>query len=1051
MTETKFLISYPEVRIVDASAGSGKTYALAHRYVQLLFQKDSRPEVIKTILAITFTNMATREMKERILEFLKKIALDSFPNENEREQLLSKIEMDRTSARRFALQIVNYIIHNYNFFQIQTIDSFIYLLLSGCAFRLGLPANFKLQESFRRLLIYSLDECIDRASKDKKIRDIFYDFLQQYVFIENKENWFPKRDILSLLNSLLYQMNIYGREFRKFEYDAQYVLKGKREIKKLVTQFYNKYASVLNGTFTNSLANFCEQEEEIFDFATMAGKNSRKKTFIYEYPPVKRAVVVPPQLEKDWQELRNKIGKMAAAEAQAVFNCYIDIFRLVYQIFEARAQKEELMFLQELNRKANTLFGEEFSVPEIYYRLATRFQHFLIDEFQDTSGLQWKNLFLMIEEALSSGGTLFYVGDKKQAIYRWRGGEVKLFDHLKEILKDFNVKEERLTVNYRSQREIVEFNNTVFSRENLKRFLVQKFKDNNLSDNFSYNDCQEILDVFSTVCQEYKPENKYGYVKITKIEGEDKEEREQKIRSHLIEIISDITTREFTLSDIAILCRSNDEVENVSNWLLEDGFSVQSEKTLNIKNNPVIKELISFLKFLKSPIDNLSFVTFITGRIFLEATGMDRKQLEKFLLEFNSGSEEKSSEYVYRAFRNKYPEVWNKYLEEFFKSVGFLGTYELVLSIIDKFRILQNFPYYQGFVMHLLELLKEKEEEYSNLEEFLEYYETTEEEVFYLKFSESDAIRVTTIHKAKGLEFPVVIIPFLDLDVKPGRSNDIRSFSYVVSPYEDKLRLLRLDKKYVILSLEIREIYKEEYKHSIIDELNIIYVAFTRAQYELYAFLPCGKRKKNIAADLIPPECWERGEKRIYSREKKKTDEFIFISPCGYKNWFEFLKDESVPRDLLESRQEIERGNILHFILSFISDLSVQDKSQVLEDACAQIKFRYRHVLRLDEYRQLIDRIVDDNAFRKFFYLDGGRVYQEKEIVDSQGLTKRVDRLIIKDNEVWVVEYKTGIPVPEYREQVKGYIDIIRRIYPGYKVRGYILYLDTKIVEEIDG
>ncbi|HDI45724.1 MAG TPA: hypothetical protein ENF60_00115, partial [Candidatus Omnitrophica bacterium] len=248
-----------------------------------------------------------------------------------------------------------------------------------------------------------------------------------------------------------------------------------------------------------------------------------------------------------------------------------------------------------------------------------------------------------------------------------------------------------------------------------------------------------------------------------------------------------------------------------------------------------------------------------------------------------------------------------------------------------------------------------------------------------------------------------------------------------------------------------REIYKEEYKQSIIDELNIIYVAFTRAQYELYAFLPCGKRKKNIAVDLIPPEYWERGNKRIYSRKKKKADEVIFISPCEYKNWFEFLEDESVPRDILKSRQEIERGNILHFILSFISDLSVQEKSQVLEIACNQLKFQYRHISQLNEYKQLIDRIVDDNAFRRFFYLDGGRVYQEKEIVDSQGLTKRIDRLIIKDNEVWVVEYKTGIPLPEYRDQVKEYMDIIKGIYPGYKVRGYILYLDTKIVEEIDG
>ena len=1034
---------------MDASAGSGKTYALAHRYIQLLLQKEASPDAIRTILAITFTNMAAREMKERVLEFLKKIALDFFTDPGERDMIFSKIELDKPFAQIRAQKILDYIIHNYNFFQIQTIDSFVYLLLSGCAFRLGLPANFKLQENYQQLLLYSVDECIEKAARNVELREIIQEFLRQYVYIENKENWFPKRDILRLLQSLFSQMNVYGKDFAKSDWNVSQILERKRAIKNRVREFIQRYSQFLNGTFLNSLKNFCDQEE-VFDLIILTGKNFTKKTFLYDSPPLKKYATPDPELEEEWLKIREEITEIAEAEARTVFNCYINIFELVYRIFESRAQKEELMFLQELNRKAQGLFGRDFQVPEIYYRLAIRFRHFLIDEFQDTSRLQWENLFLMIEDALATGGTLFYVGDKKQAIYRWRGGEVSLFDNIRERLRNYNIKEEQLTTNYRSQKEIVEFNNAVFSIENLERFLHQEFGNSNNLIYFSPRDRSEILEIFETSHQKPRPENKYGYVKMEKIEGEDGDERVQKIKNQLKDIILDVKSRNFDFSDIAILCRSNDEVEMLSGWLMEEGFSVQSEKTLDIRNNSIIKELISLLKFLNSPIDNLSFTAFVTGKIFQKATNMDWRELEQFLFGLTSISGDYGSEYIYRSFRNTYPDLWSQYLEEFFKSVGFLSTYELMLKILTKFRVFENFSQYQGFVMHLLELMKEKEEEFPSLEEFLEFYEHTEEEIFYLRFSESDAIRVMTIHKAKGLEFPVVIIPFLDMDITPGRSRERRGSSYVTFPYAHTLRLLRLDKKYVVLSPGIKDIYIQEYKQSFIDELDVIYVAFTRAQYELYAFLPYGGKKKNMVVNLIPSDFWEKGQRRIYTRRKKRPEDVIFINPCEYKDWPEFLKEERISIDTLKSRYDVKRGNILHSVLAFISDLSLEDKDKVLDEALTRVRFQYRD-LPPAEYRREIENIVNHRDFKKFFYLDGAEVYQEREVVDSRGMTRRIDRLIITRDEIWVVEYKTGSPLPEYRMQVEEYMDIVKGMYPERKICGYIVYLDKGRVEEIYG
>jgi ATP-dependent exoDNAse (exonuclease V) beta subunit len=204
-------------------------------------------------------------------------------------------------------------------------------------------------------------------------------------------------------------------------------------------------------------------------------------------------------------------------------------------------EKEDLIFLPELNRKARLLFDEgKITVPELYYRLATRFDHFLIDEFQDTSQLQWDNLFLMIEEAMSKGGTLFYVGDKKQAIFRFRGGTTSLFDGIQEKLKIYKVKRDFLKDNYRSSKEIVEFNNLVFSEENLKKFFQNKAgldrdRDNQLR--LELPDIEYILSKFAGCRQNIKLEDSPGYVRVENIKFDNKEESDQLIRGKLSGLI----------------------------------------------------------------------------------------------------------------------------------------------------------------------------------------------------------------------------------------------------------------------------------------------------------------------------------------------------------------------------------------------------------------------------------------------------------------------------------------------------------------------------------
>ena len=229
-------LKFPSVDVVEASAGSGKTYALAKRYVQLITYPRTKSEEmpLKTILAVTFTNKATIEMKQRILEFLKKVALDVFSSQHEKEDISSSIAIDFERARKMAYRVMEDIISHYNFFQVQTIDSFINMLLTGCAFHLGFASNFRIKEEYRAYLEYSLDSLIDKVGSDKNILRAFENFLEYYLFVENKEGWFSKHDILALIESLYNYSNTYGGMFGKPDIEAKDLLKKKKEIIKLI-------------------------------------------------------------------------------------------------------------------------------------------------------------------------------------------------------------------------------------------------------------------------------------------------------------------------------------------------------------------------------------------------------------------------------------------------------------------------------------------------------------------------------------------------------------------------------------------------------------------------------------------------------------------------------------------------------------------------------------------------------------------------------------------------------------------------------------------------
>jgi len=1038
-----------EVRVVEASAGSGKTYTLAKRYTQLLLylshQNNQTP--IRQILALTFTNKAAFEMKVRILEFLKLIALRKF-TPHQMNDIIAPLGMTEEAASRQASALMEDVIRNYNFFQVQTIDKFINSLLVSCAFKIGLTANFRIKTNWDEYLEYALDQLIDQASDDKHVYAMFEYFLHNYLFLENRTGWFPKQDMLAIMSTLFHQNNSYGYPFVETPFQSKDLIKKKGVILEAMRELHTMIPKETDKRFVKILDGFL-RERKSFDIDSVSDYFARNDI------PVLKGCEVSRNLESLWGKIRRDLKELCDAEANSIFNPYIQVFNHVTDILAQSTSKDDILFLGELNKKAASLFSNnQVSVGELYYRLATRFRHYLIDEFQDTSRLQWKNLSNMANEALSSGGTFFYVGDKKQAIYEFRGGDVDLFDELKSDYQHLNLQIETLSNNWRSHKVIVEFNNAIFSLSNLSRFIAAKEayeieKNKKVLVKLNEEDGAHLEAIFGNCVQTYQPQNTFGFVKMEYIDGDQKGERDEVIREKLIALLGQLRQR-FAYRDIAILSRSNAHIEQITNWLLEESILVESERTSNIQDNALIIELMHFLKFLNSSIDNLAFTSFILGELFPTASGIDSQKLHDFVFSLRERLRHEKDLYVYMEFRMHFKEAWDQFFEEFYRNVGLYPLYELVVSIYSKFQCLKHFGHDQGFLMHFLELIKTCEEDHSDIDAFLEYFEKLKGEDLYVYASDSDSVKLLTIHKAKGLEFPVVILPHLGIDIQVGSSADYQQ-SYILQIHEEMMSLMKLKDKYLKFSDDLYQIYAKEYKKAFFSELNNIYVALTRAKCEMYGFIP----KKigssfNFAACLIPEELYERGSVHHYTTDEKKASQTLNLAPSKYTDLIDYLKDEFLDADQVRNREQRQEGEIIHFMLSLIGNLSKVKISDLLPRIKQQAGHQYPHIGDFSAYVKIIEQLIGNDQLKQFFYAENTVIFTEKDIVSPQGHTKRIDRLMVTEKEVWVIDYKSSRDVQRRDEdQIRDYMAMVKGVYAKHRVKGYLVYLDGLELREV--
>jgi ATP-dependent exoDNAse (exonuclease V) beta subunit len=1033
-----------QVLAVEASAGSGKTYALAKRYVQLLLNPslDTQGGGLKTILALTFTNKATIEMKSRILGMLKKIALDSFKDDEERKDILGSLGMPQSAASQKAHVMISAIIRNYNYFQVQTIHSFINAILSGCALKLGLSSEFEISEDDGKYLAYGIDTLIEGTQKDNNLKQLFKEFIQHYLRTSEKPSWFPNDKVMEIVVELYSKNNKYGKEFKRFDgLDRDGIKKLKASIYKhavRVAEAVIKEAGV-HKQFSNTLTKFAAEQSQDFSFDKVPA------TFSKAAIRVNKGCSVPKKLEEQWDILRTEFARLCEAEAGIYFNCYIDIYILTEKILRSRAGQDDTIFLSELNRQANRLFGEHMvDIPELYYRLAARYRHFLLDEFQDTSDIEWTNLEPMVEEALANGGSLYFVGDRKQAVYGFKGGTTKLFDSVPESFARYNPKREILLTNYRSAKEIVEFNNELFSQENLAGLIDTKYMaGEDIDIGFKQSDKQEVLKVFKDVQQAVVRGS--GYVRIEYIDAKNSDEREDLLKKKLWSRIDDLQKRQYNFSDIAILARNNTDITTYAEWLIEKKIPVETERTLNIRQNTVIKELISFLGFLHSPIDDVKFASFITGDIFVKASGINFSDIEQLLFKYGNA---KDKEYLYINFRQEFADAWKKYIEEFYRNVGHVPLYELAVNIIERYGVAVNFSKDKLFILRFLELIKEREKEFDDIGAFIEYFSKAEDKDLFVASAAGKAVKLMTIHKAKGLQFPVVIVPSLEL----ATSKVEKSGAHLREIEDNKLSLLRLKTDYKDFSERLAGIMVEKEKNELISELCAVYVALTRAKQELYVFIPDKVIKSNNLIRLLLTEAlFEKGKPSQNNiKPPKDNSKQIIISTQAYADMVSLLKDEMPEPGYMEDKRNLRIGDQYHFALKQIFLLEDKTKAGIIGSAAKAAAKAYPELLSFEEIKTKLTLVVEANTIKPFFFNSNAKVHNELDIVLSSGASARIDRLMVLGDKVFVIDYKSSKKGAESHSlQVKKYVKAAKELYPEKTVEGYIIYLDEVKAEAL--
>jgi len=1109
-------------KIYSSSAGSGKTYHLTKEYLKLALHT-ADPDYYRSILAITFTNDAAAEMKERILGALRSFN-DPGQSEKEKqksEQLLDGITadlqqeypdqlLDKEEIRRRAARLFSQVLYNYSDFSVSTIDSFVNKIVQAFTRELNIPHNFEVDLDSQTLVNTAVQLLLDKVSNSKD--DLLSETLEQYALEKAREgrSWNTLPDDLAdfakhLLNEQVYEAvtDLQALTLEDFKLIRSQLLDTKQQIEAAVQEaaqqglaviaeaglsaadfhqgarglygYFQKFAKEADLTYGNAYA-----RQTIADDKWYAGKaNTYTKSQIDS---------IRPRLSELYHHLEDIKEKYAAT--------FTLINAIVPHLYKVSVLNELEKCLQEIKRDKNTVHISEFNkriidivlqepVPFIYERLGEKYNHILIDEFQDTSVLQWNNLLPLVDNALASGHFSMVVGDAKQAIYRWRGGEMEQILHLYKrstaqlyahrrhghLIReryesvDHALAPADLNTNYRSRAEIIGFNNALFTfiSEQHKAFgMFAAIYDENFRQQVPAGSDKSggHIQVMFTYPEDVN--YKYDLNSCTRTEelyeGYTRPEilsYEESMLNMVLQLVKQGLEEGYSLKDMAILCRTNSRSKLIANFLKERKYDIISQDSLSLQFAEVINLVIALFRVFNRPNDSLakSEALYLVCAVALE-TIPDTEMTQTIAAIANNPDPQ--------AFFDQLRVLGFDVKE---RETGNLSIYELTEQLIRIFNLLGHNNECE-YLFRFLDLVLEYSLKHSNnLNNFLAYWEVQKEKLSINTPKDRNAITITSIHKSKGLAYPVVIIPFADWSTEPMT----RALMWSQLPEEvsvtGKLRSVAVNISAKLEGTVLGHQYSTEVEKTFIENLNMLYVALTRPIDRLY-LIGNGKdllddkkaaralegNAKNVSQllyrYLVHKQLWQAGRfcYQLSPGQQRRhhtaldTAHTYLLDHLVSADWAQRLQLKQHANNVFDfetqSRQR-QYNKKLHYALARL--LTATDLAQVLRQMVNQGIISQREMHPLGER---LGQIVQHPKLQRYFSNEVV-VEHEKELLDARAYLYKPDRVVFDGRQVVLIEFKLPPPTPEHRSKLDHYAVRFKQL--GYKqVKCVLYYFDTE-------
>lgn len=1080
-----------------SSAGSGKTYTLVKEYLKIVLQN---PQAFKSILAVTFTNKAAGEMKERVVRALRNLSQGKDPELAEilRQEMAGKDPLPFRIEERSA-QILTHILHNYSDFAIMTIDSFIHRVIKAFALEIDLPLNFSIVLNYERLESYVIEKLLNLVGRDEFVTDTIMEFV--FARIDEEKSWNIEGDIRRFEKEILSEKNTdWVRGISSLDnIDFVHMIEQFTALRSGFVEKLNelgKNALTLIGEAGLTIDDFAYKEKGAAGFLKKCaglregdlkkitmGSRFQEGHWLGKSAPAELATAVENLLAGGLSDLHEQIvSHYEQNRAQALTakfsadNIYLAaVVNRIKRLIDEFKEKNGVIPISEFNVKVYEIIKKS-PVPFIYSLIGEKFDHYLIDEFQDTSRLQWENLFPLIENALAYDYFNMAVGDGKQSIYRWRGGDVEIMEtDITSRIHPDQLSIKPLEKNYRSCRGIVEFNNRFFAEigrtEPAAGQDVENKKENSLLQGI-YGDPAQVPnrkaggfvslefiersatapdDVKKRSSSQEKHHQTTTFSSNSSLEGDGDgtpppADTEEIVFAQLNGIIADCQDRGYDLGDIAVLVRENKEGQAVAENLVKNRIPVVSPDSLLLAKVPLIRFFIDILIYLNNPEDKIA------------------KAAVTYFFSLHKKNDPLDATTIGKHIRAKTQEKLAPELGEFFRRKDYLirmPVYEVIEEVIRIFKPGKSFGFdTAGYMQAFLNIVSDYTKD-NNIDviSFLEWWEFNKNDFAMVVPETKSAVKIMTIHKAKGLEFPVVIVPYAnwghDMDKQlwltpepplPGIPPDLA---------------LPVNTPKLLEETYFAKAYKEEKEKVRIDNINLLYVAFTRAGDNLY-IIAQPKRKndnyellKELAVPLMgketaPGTAYTLGEP---AHKEKKAEKEVKQPEIEYQKNDAFISNRwygkiSIRRKTPEfwgfddyREERINWGILVHHVLAQIR--SSEDVPRILEKIfiSGDIEEKEKKLLQTK-----VNEIFAIETVQEWFK-PGLRVFSEASMITDRGIL-RPDRVIIYDDKAVIIDFKTGEKNKGHANQLNKYRQALRAM--GYqKIEAYLFYLENKEIQPV--